>query len=70
MTGYRGRTGIFELLVITDRIRQLIELGAEPLEIRQAALQEGLRTLREEARRKVGDGLISLEDFLLASLGP
>ena len=57
-TGYRGRTGVFELLVIGENIRQLIAApGGAPLSsIRAAAKAEGLRTLAEEGRRLVSEG--------------
>ncbi len=64
MTGYRGRTGIFELLVITDRIRSLILQRASTSEIRQAGIEEGMRTMQDDGLRKVLDGITTIEECL------
>ncbi len=55
-TGFRGRTGLFELMVITEPIRELISRGAALGDLRTAAQANGLRTLREEGQRLVGAG--------------
>ena len=61
--GYRGRTGIFELLVINDEIRALIREKPDLLALKQAALKHGLSTLSEDALRKVLEGRTSLEEL-------
>ena len=55
-TGFRGRTGLFELMVITEPIRELISRGAALADLRTAAQASGLRTLREEGQRLVAAG--------------
>ena len=55
-TGFRGRTGLFELMVITEPIRELISRGAALADLRTAAQAGGLRTLREEGQRLVAAG--------------
>ncbi len=63
-TGYYGRCGIFELFPMTDTIRyQLSKLEPET-EIRKTAMKEGMTTLREDAWRKVRQGLTTIEEVL------
>jgi general secretion pathway protein E/type IV pilus assembly protein PilB len=60
--GYRGRLGIFELLVTTERIRQLSHDRASTWTIAQAALDEGMRTLRDDGWRKVLAGRTTIDE--------
>ncbi|MEW6278676.1 MAG: type IV-A pilus assembly ATPase PilB [Candidatus Eremiobacterota bacterium] len=64
MTGYRGRTGIHEVLMITDRVRGLILQRASTAEIRQAAIEGGMKTMQDDGLRKVLDGVTSVEECL------
>ena len=64
MTGYRGRKGIFEVLVISDRVRGLILQRASTAEIRQAAMEEGMKAMQDDGLRKVLDGTTSIEECL------
>jgi type IV pilus assembly protein PilB len=64
MTGYKGRLGIFELLVITDRIRGLILQRSSTAEIKQCAIEEGMKTMPDDGLRKVLDGLTTIEECL------
>ena len=66
-TGYNGRVGIFELLVIDNDIRSLIHDGANEQRIRAAAGPEKLHTLRDDALRWVQDGVTSIEEVLRVS---
>jgi type IV pilus assembly protein PilB len=63
-TGYRGRTGIFEVLPISEDLRSLINKKAYASEIRNTALNEGLVTLRENALSKLADGITTAEEVL------
>jgi len=63
-TGYRGRTGIHELMVLDDRIRETIDLDAKASTIRRAAARAGLGTLRDSGLAKVRAGVTSLEEVL------
>ncbi len=63
-TGFRHQSGIFELLVITSRIRRLINEEAESSDIQDAARDEGLRLLREDGLAKVVDGVTTLEEVV------
>ena len=62
--GYAGRKGIFEMLAVTDGIRDLVMAKANASEIRRAALKEGMSTLRGDGARKVLEGLTSIEEVL------
>jgi type IV pilus assembly protein PilB len=63
-TGYKGRTGIHEMMKIDDEIRRLILHKATAREISQAARSKGMRTLLEDALVKAQEGIISLEEVL------
>ena len=62
-TGFRGRTAIGELLALSDRIRELILDKRPSSEIRQAARDEGMKTLREAAIDKVRQGVTTLKEI-------
>lgn len=66
-TGFFGRKGIFEMLVINDNIRPLI-IGRESSNvIKQAAIRQGMRTLREDGWIKVKGGITTIEEVLRVS---
>ncbi len=60
-TGYKGRTGIFEILEITPQIRKLIAEGATPEEIAKTAK---LKTMADHCREKIKEGIVTPEEFL------
>jgi type IV pilus assembly protein PilB len=62
-TGFRGRTAICELLELSDRIRQLILERRSASELKQAARQEGMAFLRENALEKVASGVTTLKEI-------
>jgi type IV pilus assembly protein PilB len=61
-TGYAGRTGIFEVLEISDSIRTLIHQKASDASIRQAAIEGGMRSIGEDGLKKVLDGITTLDE--------
>jgi type II secretory ATPase GspE/PulE/Tfp pilus assembly ATPase PilB-like protein len=62
--GYRGRTGVFELMVMTDTIKTLV-LDREPTHvIREAAEKEGMVTLRQAGLSKVLEGITTVDELL------
>ena len=63
-TGYKGRTGIFEFLRVTEAIQKLILSGASTNEIRETAMKEGMATLRQDGLVKVKKGITSIEELL------
>ncbi|MGC8737117.1 MAG: type II secretion system ATPase GspE [Candidatus Hydrogenedens sp.] len=62
--GYYGRTGIFELLMMSPRIQELVLEGADSNVIKREAHKEGMRTLREDGAEKMLKGLTTLEEVL------
>ncbi len=64
MSGYKGRTGIHELLMVSDRLRSLILQRASTAEIRQCAIEEGMKTMPDDGLRKVLDGTTTIEECL------
>jgi general secretion pathway protein E len=65
--GYKGRTGIYELLLVTDAVRSLIVKNVDSPTIRRCAIEEGMDTLREDGARKVLEGLTTIEEVLAAT---
>jgi type IV pilus assembly protein PilB len=63
-TGYRGRKGIFELLIINDAIRGLINERAPTVVLRQKAVELGMVTLREDGLRSIFDGDTTIEEVV------
>jgi len=63
-TGYKGRKGIYELLAVTDSIRNLINDRAPTVVVRQKAVEEGMVTLREDGLRSIFNGDSSIEEVL------
>lgn len=63
-TGYYGRNGIFELLVIDDDIRKLILNNADSNQIRETARKKGMRTLLEDGAEKIKAGITTLSEVL------
>jgi len=63
-TGYRGRTGIFETMLLDDAVRRSILSGGSIDAVRQAALAGGMKTLRESGLAAVAGGLTTIEEVL------
>ena len=55
-TGYKGRVGLYEVMEITEELRELILVGASGLELRRKAIEEGMITLRRSGLHKVKEG--------------
>jgi general secretion pathway protein E len=66
-TGYLGRTGIFEVLKMSDTIRKLIKEKADAREILKAARADGMMTLRECGIRKMAQGVTTFEEIMAAT---
>ena len=62
-TGYRGRTGVFEILPFTQQIRDLVVTNASETDIRQQAIASGMITLARAALEKVKAGITTLEEM-------
>ena len=68
-TGYYGRTAIFEIMAISDKIRQMIHNNAGAQELKKQAISEGMHTLRESAIKKMKAGITTLEEVLRVTGG-
>jgi type II secretory ATPase GspE/PulE/Tfp pilus assembly ATPase PilB-like protein len=62
--GYRGRTSLFELLEMNDRLRELTVRRATTAELRQAAIESGMVTMLQDGLRKAMDGITSIEEVM------
>jgi type IV pilus assembly protein PilB len=62
--GYRGRVGIYSVMAMNERIKDMIVEGAAEAEIGAVAREEGMRTLREAGLEKVRDGVTSIEEVV------
>ena len=67
-TGYRGRTAIFEMIPMTRELRKLVFDNANEDEIRQAAIKNGMVTLRDAGNERVLDGTTSVEEVLRSTV--
>jgi len=67
-TGFRGRAGIYELLIVDDTVRQLILRKATSQIIRESARKKGMTTLREDGWKKVAKGITTVEEVLRVTL--
>ena len=63
-TGFKGRTALFEILLMSDRIREMIMDGAATDAIRTAAKEQGMRGLRESGLLAIFDGVTTVEEVL------
>jgi type IV pilus assembly protein PilB len=68
-SGYRGRTGIFEMLVVTEPIRELINDRAPAVALREKAREEGMRVLREDGILKISRGITTLDEVIRNTIG-
>ena len=67
--GYKGRMGIFEIFVIDDEVRHMINKRTSTFILRQRARELGMRTLREDGVRKVLSGMTSAEEVISITIG-
>jgi type IV pilus assembly protein PilB len=63
-TGYKGRVGLYEVMEITDDIRELILIGASALELRKRAIENGMLTLRASGLVKIRNGITTIEEVV------
>ena len=63
-TGYKGRIGLYEVMEITEELRELIIIGASAMELRRKAIELGMITLRESGLCKIRDGITTIEEVV------
>ena len=66
-TGYKGRVGIFELMLVDDDIRAMVSQNIDSKSIKTKAVQKGMHTLRTDGARKVLHGITSVAEVLRAT---
>jgi type IV pilus assembly protein PilB len=66
--GYKGRVGLYEVVEITDELRELILVGASALELRKKAIEQGMMTLRRSGLIKAAAGMTTLEEVMRESV--
>jgi len=66
--GYKGRLGIFEVMTVTEDIRELILSGATAIELRRKAIEEGMISLRQSGLQKIRDGITTIEEVVRESV--
>lgn len=63
-TGYKGRVGLYEVMEVTDDLRELIIIGASAIELRKKAIELGMITLRESGLYKIREGITTIEEVM------
>jgi type IV pilus assembly protein PilB len=63
-TGYKGRLAVFEVMELTDELKEFILSGASSLEIKREGIRQGMRTLRQSALQKLKSGITSIEEVV------
>ena len=63
-TGFKGRVGLYEVMEVTDELRELIIIGASAMELRRKAIDLGMITLRESGLYKIREGITTLEEVV------
>ncbi|MBM4242449.1 MAG: type IV-A pilus assembly ATPase PilB [Deltaproteobacteria bacterium] len=67
-TGFRGRTALYEMMGMTDSLRELILSGASAIELKRQAIADGMKTLRQSGIEKVADGVTSIEEVMRVTM--
>lgn len=67
-TGYKGRIALFEVMTVSDDIRELVLSGASAVELRRKALEEGMISLRYSGLQKIKDGITTIEEVVRESV--
>jgi general secretion pathway protein E len=69
-TGYRGRSGVYELMPLNATLQSAIDIDADLVQIRRLALAAGMRTLRTAGAEKVAAGVTSIDEVLALTPDP
>jgi type IV pilus assembly protein PilB len=63
-TGYKGRIGLYEVLEVTDEMREMILIGASAMELRKRSQDDGMITLRQSGLHKIRNGVTTIEEVV------
>jgi general secretion pathway protein E len=66
-TGFKNRTGIFELLIVDPDIRNLVKTGADSVTIKEKAVEKGMTTLFEDGLQKIRAGITTIDEVMRVS---
>ncbi len=66
-TGYKGRIAVYEIMPISEEMREFVLNGASTMELKREAIRQGMKTLRMSALSKLGEGVTSLEEVVRAT---
>ena len=69
-TGYLGRQGIYEILLLSDSLKEKVQENCDIVELRKQAMKEGMRTLRLSGAQKIAAGLTTMEEVLRVAPPP
>ncbi|MDG2303683.1 MAG: type IV-A pilus assembly ATPase PilB [Candidatus Binatia bacterium] len=67
-TGYRGRSALYEVMIMTDLLRELILSGASSAELKRQAMEDGMKTLRQSGVEKIIEGITTVEEVMRVSM--
>ncbi len=67
-TGYRGRTALYEVMSMSDALRELILSGASSAELKRQAMDDGMKTLRQSGVEKIVEGLTTIEEVMRVTM--
>jgi len=68
-TGYKGRVALYEVMVVTDDVKEIILQGGTTFEIKEAAINSGMRSLRMSGLQKIKEGMATIEEVLRVTFG-
>ncbi|HLD30270.1 MAG TPA: type II secretion system protein GspE, partial [bacterium] len=68
-TGYRGRIAIYEILRLTPQLKKMIITETSDIAVKEEAVRQGMKTLREQAVEKLKAGITSVDEVLTATMG-
>ena len=68
-TGYKGRIAVYEIMVMSDELREFILNGASTLELKREAIRQGMKSLRMSALGKLAEGMTSVDEVVRATAG-
>jgi type IV pilus assembly protein PilB len=66
-TGYKGRIAVYEIMVMSDELREFILNGASTLELKREAIRQGMKSLRMSALGKLAEGMTSVDEVVRAT---
>ena len=68
-TGYKGRIALYEVMVVNDHVKEIILQGGTTFEIKEAAIQGGMKSLRMSGLEKIKEGMTTIEEILRVTFG-